>query len=35
MQTSITISCWPRLSSMPKNWARKMTVTPSNIAVPF
>src|SRR5688572_7392924 len=35
MQTSITISCWPRVRSMPKNWARKITVTPSNIAVPF
>ena len=35
MQTSITVTCWPSVRSMPKNWARKRTVTPSNIAVPF
>src|SRR5690606_9933391 len=35
MQTSITITCWPIVSSTPKNWARKITVTPSNSAVPF
>ena len=35
MQTAITMICWPMLRSTPKNWARKITVTPSNSAVPF
>ena len=32
---STTSSCCTKLSSMPKNWARNSTVTPSNSAVPF
>ena len=35
MHTSMTVSCWPSERSTPKNWARKITVTPSNSAVPF
>src|SRR5690606_1319679 len=35
MQTSITMNCWPRVRSTPKNCARKITVTPSNSAVPY
>ena len=35
MHTTITMNCWPMPSSTPKNWARKITVTPSNNAVPF
>ena len=35
MHISSTTTCWPRLSSTPKNWARKSTVTPSKMAVPF
>ncbi|PUE93939.1 hypothetical protein C7T79_12420 [Xanthomonas oryzae pv. oryzicola] len=35
MQTSITTTCCPRLRSTLKNCARKITVTPSNSAVPF
>ena len=35
MQISITKICCISVSSMPKNCARKITVTPSNIAVPF
>ncbi len=35
MHTSITMNCCAMLSSTPKNWARKITVMPSNSAVPF
>ena len=35
IQTSMTTSCCCRFRSMPKNWARNRTVTPSNRAVPF
>ncbi len=35
MHIRSTTICCPRLSSTPKNWARKSTVTPSKMAVPF